>query len=118
LDVDIQGMCESNLTSKSQLISRNLDLVLVSSDGDDVEEYGSTGHGLQGMFFCYTSYSHINLAGLRYQCCLPTMGVSSPSLSALTGSSSVTGLSSLMPQSSPSVSTTSVPDCDIFDLCE
>jgi hypothetical protein len=69
LDADIQGMCESNLTSKSQLISRNLDLVLVSSDGDDVEEYGSTGHGPQGMFFCYTSYSHINLAGLRYQCC-------------------------------------------------
>jgi hypothetical protein len=69
LDADIQGVCESNLTSKSQLISRNLDLVLVSSDGDDVEEYGSTGHGPQGMFFCYTSYYHINLAGLRYQCC-------------------------------------------------
>jgi hypothetical protein len=62
-------MCESNLTSKSQLILRNLDLVLVSSDGDDMEEYGSTGHGPQGMFLCYTSYSHINLAGLRYQCC-------------------------------------------------
>jgi hypothetical protein len=44
----------SNLTSKSQLILRNLDLVLVSSDGDDVEEYSSTGHGPQGMFFCYT----------------------------------------------------------------
>jgi hypothetical protein len=30
LNIDIQGMCESNLTSKSQLISRNLDLVLAA----------------------------------------------------------------------------------------
>jgi hypothetical protein len=45
---------------------------------------------------------------------LPAAGVSSPSLSVLTGLSSVTGLSSLMPQSSPSISTASVPDGDIL----
>jgi hypothetical protein len=63
--VCVRVISQVNLNSSWEI----LDLVLVSSDGDDVEEYGSTGHCPQGMFFCYTSYSHINLAGLRYQCC-------------------------------------------------